>query len=284
MWLLLVKLEQGKGEDKAPFIKAYTAHYDDETVHFKIFMTQDQMNTAEEEGFLKKFKLTTTLSTANMHLFDANGVIKKYDTPEQILQEFFDLRLEFYKYRKTALLHELNEAISLLENKVDYIKRILKRGICNLDKEMDVLCRELKVIGFKPFPKEAIPGTEYEYLLSIGNASMSYKKILELKQEIYAKKEEHYKLSETTPESLWRSDLTVLEDQLKEQVKIDDMIRRKQEGAKKMMTYEEEPEDDSDSDEEEPEIAEEAPKKKAPAKRAAASPLPERANKKRLKW
>ncbi|GKC16976.1 hypothetical protein Tco_1013758, partial [Tanacetum coccineum] len=43
-------------------------------------MTEDQMNTARQEGFLKKFKLTTTLSTSNMHLFDANGVIKKYDT------------------------------------------------------------------------------------------------------------------------------------------------------------------------------------------------------------
>ena len=46
-------------------------------------MTEDQMNTARQEGFLNKFKLTTTLSTANMRLLDANGVIKKYATPEQ---------------------------------------------------------------------------------------------------------------------------------------------------------------------------------------------------------
>nr|GEX56553.1 DNA topoisomerase 2 [Tanacetum cinerariifolium] len=99
------------------YVKAYTAHYDNKTVYFEIFMTQEQMNTAEQEGILKKFKLTSTLSTTNMHLFDANGVIKKYDTPEQILQEFFYLRLSFYNDRKTAKLRELEEAILLLENK-----------------------------------------------------------------------------------------------------------------------------------------------------------------------
>ena len=41
------------------------------------------MNAAKLEGLEKKFKLTTTISTSNMHLFDSNGIIKKYDTPEQ---------------------------------------------------------------------------------------------------------------------------------------------------------------------------------------------------------
>ncbi|GJY94964.1 DNA topoisomerase 2 [Tanacetum coccineum] len=63
-------------------------------------MTEDQMNRARQEGFLKKFKLTTTLSTTNMRLLDANGVIKKYDTPEQIVEDFFHLRLDFYEKRR----------------------------------------------------------------------------------------------------------------------------------------------------------------------------------------
>ena len=55
-------------------------------------MTADQMNKARQEGLLKKFKLTTTLSTSNMHLFDANGVIKKYDTPEQSKKEYHKIQ------------------------------------------------------------------------------------------------------------------------------------------------------------------------------------------------
>ena len=39
-----------------------------------------------------------------MMLFDAEGKIKRYETPEQILEEFYDLRLAFYHKRKAALL------------------------------------------------------------------------------------------------------------------------------------------------------------------------------------
>lgn len=39
-----------------------------------------------------------------MMLFDAEGKIKRYDSPEQILQEFFDLRLQYYEKRRLSLL------------------------------------------------------------------------------------------------------------------------------------------------------------------------------------
>nr|GFA39613.1 topoisomerase II [Tanacetum cinerariifolium] len=71
-------------------------------------------------------------------------------------------------------------------------------------------------------------------------SSMSYKKMQELQQEMKAKKEEYDLLTETSPESLWRTDLTALDHQLKKsEDEIDDMIRNRK------MTYE------SDSDEEE---------------------------------
>jgi hypothetical protein len=46
--------------------------------------------------------------TGNMMLFDAEGKIRRYETPEQIVQEFFDLRLSFYAKRKAALLKASN--------------------------------------------------------------------------------------------------------------------------------------------------------------------------------
>ena len=37
-------------------------------------------------------------------LFDANGKIKRYESPEDILTEFFNLRLEYYERRRVSLL------------------------------------------------------------------------------------------------------------------------------------------------------------------------------------
>lgn len=54
-----------------------------EIVHFLVYLSAENLLVAKQEGLMKKFKLTTSISTSNMHLFDSKGVIKKYDTPEQ---------------------------------------------------------------------------------------------------------------------------------------------------------------------------------------------------------
>jgi len=56
---------------------------DSDDVYFVLKLTEDNMNKVMEEGLVKKFKLTTTIGTSNMHLFDSDGKIRKYDTPEQ---------------------------------------------------------------------------------------------------------------------------------------------------------------------------------------------------------
>lgn len=37
-------------------------------------------------------------------LWDGNGVIRRYDTPEDIVAEFYDLRLSFYDKRRNNLI------------------------------------------------------------------------------------------------------------------------------------------------------------------------------------
>nr|XP_043611251.1 DNA topoisomerase 2 [Erigeron canadensis] len=259
------------GKDKEPFIEEYMAHNDDTTVHFEVIMTADQMNKAKQEGLLKKFKLTTTLSTSNMHLFDANGVIKKYDTPEQILEDFFHLRLDFYEKRKTALLRELGKASLQLENKVRFIREVVDGTLVVSNRKKVDLCAELKNKGYTPLPKEAvleasvagavdhiegneeneedadevvveeekpqvtasktIPGTEYDYLLSMAIGTLTYEKMKQLWEERDTKKAEFDELTKTPSKSLWLRDLDALNNQLDEQDKRDakdEAERRKQ--------------------------------------------------------
>lgn len=39
-----------------------------------------------------------------MMLFNSEGLIQKYASPEDILREFYDLRLQYYTKRRAALL------------------------------------------------------------------------------------------------------------------------------------------------------------------------------------
>jgi DNA topoisomerase-2 len=67
-----------------------------------ITLSEENMAVAEAEGLEKKFKITGSLATSNMVCFDQEGRIKKYTSPEEILQEFYHLRLRFYQKRKVC--------------------------------------------------------------------------------------------------------------------------------------------------------------------------------------
>jgi DNA topoisomerase-2 len=57
---------------------------------------------AEEMGLLKALKMTSNISVNNLVCFDKDGKIRKYESPEEILKEFYDLRLEYYVKRKVS--------------------------------------------------------------------------------------------------------------------------------------------------------------------------------------
>ncbi len=61
------------------------------------------MKKAVADGLLSQFKLSTTITTSNMVCFDPDGSIKKYNTPEEILEEFYAIRFQFYQKRKVGI-------------------------------------------------------------------------------------------------------------------------------------------------------------------------------------
>ncbi|KAF9913814.1 DNA topoisomerase 2, partial [Lobosporangium transversale] len=87
-------------EKQAAWVKDYRDNGTLTSIDLSITLTQDQMRKAREEGLESKFKLTSSISTTNMVCFDPQGRIKRYSSPEEIVQEFYDLRLDYYRRRK----------------------------------------------------------------------------------------------------------------------------------------------------------------------------------------
>ncbi|XP_022935015.1 DNA topoisomerase 2 isoform X1 [Cucurbita moschata] len=255
-----VSTKNDKDKEKAakdPFIEQADHHSDDKTVSIDVHLTEENMILAMQEGLKKKFKLTTTVSTSNMHLFDANGVIKKYDTPEQILEEFFPLRLEFFEKRKRNLLENLETELLKLENKVRFILAVVNGEIIVSNRRRVDLFHELQEKGFTPFPKktksvepevagasnetdeaeespEVVKGervSDYEYLLALAIGTLTIEKVQELCNERDKFKGEVEELRKATPKSLWLKDLDYLEKELDEMDRNDaqaDEVRKQQ--------------------------------------------------------
>ncbi|XP_058196759.1 DNA topoisomerase 2-like isoform X1 [Rhododendron vialii] len=207
------------------FIKDFKEYNDDTNVDFEISLSEKTLSAAKEEGLAKKFKLTTTISTSNMHLFDPKGVLKKYETPEEILEEFFHLRLEFYGKRKEVLLNVLQSELLKLENKVRFIEGVVDGDIIVTNRKRADLFFELKQKGFAQFQTKIIElgvsgGTEgngengYDYLVSIPIGTLILEKVRELRAERDKINGEVDDLKKATPMSLWTKDLDALEKEL----------------------------------------------------------------------
>ncbi|KAK6149154.1 hypothetical protein DH2020_016679 [Rehmannia glutinosa] len=208
---------------------------DDKTVHFEIYMSAKNLAMAKEEGLIEKFKLSTTISTSNMHLFKPKGVLAKYSSPEKIIEEFCDLRLEFYEKRKIFMLSMLELELLKLENKVRFIDEVIQGKIILMNRKRSDLLDELKQKNFTPFPRNATTTptpsepteNEYEYLLSMPIGTLTMEKVQELCAQRKKLNVEVDGLRHATPKSLWLKDLDSLEQKLNLQSKIYDMPEKR---------------------------------------------------------
>jgi len=71
------------------------------------------------------FKLTSTESLTNMTAFTPTGGIKQYETLEDILTTFCNVRLEYYKKRKKYLIQILENKLKELSSKSTFIIKVL---------------------------------------------------------------------------------------------------------------------------------------------------------------
>jgi DNA topoisomerase-2 len=73
---------------------------------------------------VKELGLTKTIHTSNMYLIGPNGAVQKYNSPEEILVDYLEVRLGVYKKRKAWLLNEFDNEIKWLSEKARFIRDV----------------------------------------------------------------------------------------------------------------------------------------------------------------
>lgn len=154
------KEDKDKGEKGAkkvvPFVEDYKEHHTDTVVDFRVKIPAAQLAEMLQDGTLeKRLKLFSTIPRSNMHLFDADGRIHKYDTPEDILKYFYRHRIELYEKRKQHLLTQGVEEWRRVDNKLRFIQMVIDGKLVVAKKKKADLMRELQTLKFHPFPKKA---------------------------------------------------------------------------------------------------------------------------------
>eukprot|EP00894_Picocystis_sp_ML_P000600 jgi/Pico_ML_1/51117/g2201.t2 len=219
----LETLVKPENKNEQPFITDYKEYHTDTSVHFIVTLPAEKMQEALSIGLEKKFKLTTTVSTSNMHLFNADGLITKYASAEEILSDFYGMRLELYEKRKAYLLASMEQDMLRLDNKVRFILAVVSGNLLINNRKKADIESELETQGYDKMRKRAKGKkledndeedssakslhASYDYLLSMPLWSLTMEKVSELCGERDKHAGDLELLRATSPKEMWNQDL-----------------------------------------------------------------------------
>ena len=163
-------------------------------------------DTTDKNGYTKFeniFELVSTkgLTTTNMYAFNGKGQITKYATPMDILNDFYGIRLDFYKKRKEYILESSQRDMDILDNKIRFIRDVTteKLKVHKLKKD--------ELIAYLTTQKYKKDNDSYDYLTRIPIYNLTKDKVEELEAEIAALKKVIASVRQKTIQNMWLEDL-----------------------------------------------------------------------------
>lgn len=169
------------------------------------FKSESDLDDLIKSGTLEKeLKLVKSFSTNNMYLFNESLILTKYDTPVDILLDFFDIRIQYYIKRRDYIIKKLKRELLILEAKARFIKEYIEGELAINKKSKDYIVSLLEEREY-PLDEES-----YDYLLRLPIYSLTLEKINELNKQCENKRKELQFVKNKTPEELWKIDLEEL--------------------------------------------------------------------------
>lgn len=223
------------GKKIVPVVKEYDDMSKDTSVDFIITLQKGKLAELEANqldhgcnGVEKQFKLFSTNNSTNMHLFDANDKLKKYDRVQDIIDDYFVTRLELYQKRKDYMVDALSKELLVLSNKSRYISELLSGTIDFRNKKKDAVIQMLNEKKYSLMNDD----DEFKYLTKLPMDSVTDENVSRLNKEHADKAAELDYVKMTSASEMWLKELDVLE---KEYVKMREIGVTKVGGAAKVI-------------------------------------------------
>jgi DNA topoisomerase-2 len=197
------------GKRLAPSIKDFTSNSTEKIVDIHVSFAKGRL--AELEGqstpvegvnaLEKLLKLSTTVSTTNMHLFDADCKLHKYQSVEDIIDAFSVVRLATYVKRKAHQVDALQRILVKLSNKAKYIEHVLDGSVDLRRKtatDIETMLREKGLVHVDD---------GFDYLIKMPMMSVSVEQVDKLRKECAQTEMELKELRRTTEQHMWLREL-----------------------------------------------------------------------------
>ena len=212
------------------YLKDYVNNSSESQVNFVLKFEKGYINTLlndmDKDGtnkFEVIFKMTSKIScNKKLNLYNSKGNLVSFDTPEDILKEYYKMRLDFYIKRLNYLINELNKNVLMIKIKVRFILDVINNKILIINKSKKNIYEQLEknkypkmvdnvLYELKKENEKILKEGDYEFLIKMPIYNLTKEKIEELKSELNNIETELQKLRETTVYDLWLNDLKVFE-------------------------------------------------------------------------
>lgn len=128
--------------------------------------------------------------------------LKRYNSPNDIIDDFFPVRRRLYSERREYLIKEVRAELSILTQKFRFIQGILKREIQFGDMNKQQMVEYLKSKNFTPSEEG-----DFDFLLSMPLWSLCSDKLADLQNKIEQKNQTLARLEKTTADQMWIEEL-----------------------------------------------------------------------------
>ena len=189
------------GKKIAPTLKDFKSNSTEVSVDITVQFPKGVLTTMSQEAVEKTLKLNTTVSTSNMHMFNSECKLHKYETVAEIIDDFYEVRLAMYAKRKASQEDAMNRKLVKLSNRAKYIMGNLNDTIDLRRKTNDAVVALLESKGF-----DRIDG-DYKYLIKMPMDSVTKENVDSILKEKTDTEEELEILKGTTCEQIWMCEL-----------------------------------------------------------------------------
>ena len=228
------------GKKSSPLLRDFTSISTEVTVDFTVVFPRGKLAELEGEidanncnGVEKLLKLSTTVSTTNMHMFNSDCKLHKYASPEEIIDDFYGVRIGIYHKRKAYLIAEMEKKLVRLSNRAKYIQETLAGTVDLRRKKSDQVTELLTQKQYA-----TIDG-DFKYLIKMPMDSVTEENVTNIMKEKDTTETELDTLQKTTVEKMWVGELNTLEKEYakyktkREKIQIGEGTKTKSQAAAK---------------------------------------------------
>jgi|TARA_B110000114_G_scaffold161256_1_gene178462 DNA topoisomerase-2 len=201
-----------KGGNSAPIVKDFVNMSTEVHVHITVQFTKGKLveleSTVEENttmnGVEKVLKLSTTISSTNMNMFNGSIQLHKYNTVQDIIDNYYTVRVDMYGKRKAAQVKSLESKVQELSNRAQFITEVVS-GKIDLRKMAD----DNETYDLLQKAKFDKVDDKYDYLTHMPMHNMNKSRVEKIKKEREEAVQTLDILRKTTVTMMWKRELDV---------------------------------------------------------------------------